>query len=119
MLVPHAEARRSRESTQDEESEKWRLISETSFPPGKVDAFKNIFSRQQQYDQLCKGMSLVIQPDFRIEIQNWKFCRIGKILFLVIFFLLLVIILFMLYYAARKSMHPVSIYNFRIGTVIK
>ena len=107
----------------DGESEKWIIISETSFPPGKVDAFKNILSRQQQivilYDQLWKGMSLAIQDDFRIEIQNWKFCRIGKILFFVIFILLLVIILFMLYYAARKSMHPVSIYNFRIGTVIK
>ena len=103
----------------DGESEKWRLISETSFPPGKVDAFKNILSRQQQCDQLWKGMSLAIQDDFRIEIQNWKFCRIGKILFLVIFILLFVMILFMLYYAVRKSMHPVSIYNFRIGTVIK
>ena len=64
-------------------------------------------------------MSLAIQPDFRIEIRDWKFCRIGKILFLVIFILLLVVVLFMLYYAARKSVHPVSIYNFRIGTVIK
>ena len=103
----------------DGESEKWIIISETSFPPGKVDAFKNFLPRQQQYDQLCKGMSLAIQPDFRIEVQNLKFCRIGKILFFVIFILLLVVILFMLYYAARKSMHPVSIYNFRIGTVIK
>ena len=64
-------------------------------------------------------MSLTIQPEFRIEIEDWKLCKIGKILFLGIFITLLIVILFILIFSVRKSLHPVSIYSFRIGTVIK
>ena len=119
LLVPDAETRLPREFTEDYdgESSKWELILETSFPPGKVGDIS--YKNSGHFINLKKGMRLAIHSDFRIEVQDWKFCRIGKILFFVIFILFLVIVLSLLYYAAKKSMHPVSIYNFRIGTVIK
>ena len=79
-------------------SSTWNLILESSFPP---------------------GMTLTIQPDFRIKIQSWKLCKIGNILLCLVFILLLIISVFIIILSVRKSVHPVSIYNFRIGTVIK